>query len=254
MRKRLAVVLAAGKGTRMKSDLPKVLVCARGRPLVDYVLDAVQAAGVETSVVVVGYRADDVRVALRNRLGVVFADQTEQLGTGHAVMSCRNFLADHDGPVVIVCGDSPLMQASSIRGLLEEYRRRPAACILGTVYAANPFGLGRVLRGKDGEFVGIVEERDATDEQRQISEVNMSYYVFNCRDLLFALEHIRANNSQREYYLTDAPGVLAAHGREVRPMPVLQPFEAQGVNTVDELAAAEAVMESWESSNRTPVQ
>jgi bifunctional UDP-N-acetylglucosamine pyrophosphorylase/glucosamine-1-phosphate N-acetyltransferase/UDP-N-acetylglucosamine pyrophosphorylase len=167
---------------------------------------------------------------------------------------CREYLAHHDGPVVIVCGDSPLMQASSIRALLDEYHRQPAACVLGTVVAENPFGLGRVLRGQNGEFLGIVEQRDATPEQRLIPEVNMSYYVFNCRDLLFALEHIRANNSQREYYLTDAPGVLAAHGREVRALPVLQPFEAQGVNTVDELAAAEAVMESWASSNRTTVQ
>lgn len=245
MSQELAIIMAAGKGTRMKSDLPKVLVRALDRPLVDYVLDAVQTAGVETSVVVVGYRADLVRTALSDRRGVVFADQTEQLGTGHAVMACRDYLVAHDGPVVIVCGDSPLMQASSIRALLDEYRRRPAACILGTVCAANPFGLGRVLRGTNGEFLGIVEERDATEEQRQIPEVNMSYYVFNCRDLLFALEHIRANNSQREYYLTDAPGVLVAHGREVRALPVLQPFEAQGVNTVDELATAEAVMKTW---------
>jgi bifunctional UDP-N-acetylglucosamine pyrophosphorylase/glucosamine-1-phosphate N-acetyltransferase/UDP-N-acetylglucosamine pyrophosphorylase len=247
MSRELAIILAAGKGTRMKSDLPKVLVQARGRPLIDYVLDAVQTAGVEKSVVVVGYRADTVRAALNGRRGVEFADQTEQLGTGHAVMACRKQLADHDGPVVIVYGDAPLMQASSIRALVDEYNRQPAACILGTVYAANPFGLGRILRNDKGEFTGIIEERDATDQQRKIPEVCMGYYVFNSRDLLFALENIRANNAQREYYLTDTPGVLVANGQEVRALPVLKPFEAQGVNTAAELAAAEAVLESWES-------
>ena len=135
---KLAVVMAAGKGTRMKSDLPKVLVTVSGRPMIEYVLDALAAAGVDHSVVVVGYRADDVERQLASRPGVRFARQEQQLGTGHAVMMCRPMLADHDGPVLVVAGDSPMIQPDSIRALFEDFERRPAACILGTGYKENP--------------------------------------------------------------------------------------------------------------------
>ncbi|MGQ9576402.1 MAG: NTP transferase domain-containing protein [Thermoguttaceae bacterium] len=240
----LAVVLAAGKGVRMKSDLPKVLVPVRGRPMIQYVLDALVEAGIRRIVAVVGYRAEDVRALLAGRNGIAFAYQAEQLGTGHAVMCAREFLADHPGPVVVVAGDSPMMQSRSIGRLVAEYEHRPAACILGTAYKENPAGLGRILRDGSGRFAGIVEEKDATPQQRRITEVNMSYYVFNPPDLLESLQHIRADNAQREYYLTDCPGVLLAAGKEVRALPVLDPSESLGVNTLEELAAVEAAMAS----------
>ncbi len=161
----------------------------------------------------VGYRADLVRTAIDGRPGVEFALQTEQLGTGHAVMVCRELLANCDGPVLVVTGDSPLMQSDSVAALLGDYRRRPAACVLGTAYKDDPGGLGRILRDGQGNFVGIVEQRDATPEQRRLTEVNMSYYVFHCRDLLGALDYIRPNNRQGEYYVTDVPGLLAGPGK-----------------------------------------
>jgi bifunctional UDP-N-acetylglucosamine pyrophosphorylase/glucosamine-1-phosphate N-acetyltransferase/UDP-N-acetylglucosamine pyrophosphorylase len=241
--RKLAVVMAAGKGTRMKSDLPKVLFPVRGRPMIEYVLDALQGAGIDETIVVVGYRADDVRRSLAHRPGLQFALQREQLGTGHAVMSCREFLSNHQGPVFVVAGDAPLLQADTVAALLADFQRAPAACLLGTVHRADPAGLGRIVRDAAGNFQAIVEHRDATPEQLKISEVNMSYYVFHCPDLLAALGKIRDANSQGEYYLTDCPGVLAAEGKTVRALAVLKPFEALGINTVNELAAVEAAMQ-----------
>ncbi len=235
----LAIILAAGKGTRMKSELPKVLVAANGRPMVRYVLDALQAAGVPRLVVVVGYRADLVQAELAEVPGVEFAEQREQLGTGHAVMMCREALADHRGPVVIVAGDSPMLQAESVRTLLEEFERRGAACLLGTVQREDPTGYGRIVRNAAGEFTGIVEEKDATAEQKAIFEINVSTYVFDAAALLWALDQLRADNSQREYYITDCPGQLLAAGRRVEALPVLKSCEALSVNNVDELAAVE---------------
>ena len=243
MTEKIAVVMAAGKGTRMKSDLPKVLVPVRGRPMIEYVLDALRDGGIGRITVVVGYRADDVRQALDGRDRLQFVCQARQLGTGHAVMCAREILAAHRGPVVVVAGDSPMMQSSSIARLVAEFERRPAACLLGTAHKQNPAGLGRILRDEHGSFGGIVEEKDATPRQRRITEVNMSYYVFNALDLVESLEHLRADNAQGEYYLTDCPGVLLGAGKEVRALPVLDPCESLSVNTVEELAAVEAAME-----------
>ena len=210
--------------------------------MIEYVLDALAAGGIERTIVVVGYRAEDVRAALDGREAVVFVLQAEQLGTGHAVMACRDVLADHRGPVLVVAGDSPMMQAGSVAALLAEYDRGGAACILGTIHKDDPSGLGRILRDDDGNFVAIVEEKDATDLERRITEVNMSYYVFDGPDLLEALDQVRPDNAQHEYYITDCPGVLKAAGKEVRAVNVLKPCEALSVNTAEELAAVEAAM------------
>lgn len=237
-----AIVLAAGQGTRMKSDLPKVLVPVRGRPMIDYVVDMLQACGIERIVVVVGYRAELVREHLAGRTGLTFVEQKERLGTGHAVMVCREALAGREGPVVIVTGDSPLVRAESIQALLKERERLDAACILGTAQKENPIGLGRIVRDAEGRFTGIVEEKDATPAQRLITEVNMSCYVFAAGDLLTALGELRADNAQKEYYITDCPGILRRHGRTVEALAVLTPRETLSINTVDELAIVEAVL------------
>ncbi len=242
MSEKVAIVLAAGKGTRMKSDLPKVLFEVCGRPMIDYVLDALTAGGIQRTLVVVGYRAELVRAALAGRDGVEFVLQAEQLGTGHAVMTCRDKLADHSGAVLVVTGDSPMMRGESVAALLDEFERRPAACILGTAHKEDPTGLGRILRNAEGEFTGIVEEKDATQQQRRITEVNMSYYVFNCHDLLGTLDYIRADNAQGEYYVTDCPGVLVNQDRPVRALDVLDPCESLSINTIEEVAIVEAAM------------
>ncbi|MCI0361484.1 MAG: NTP transferase domain-containing protein [Planctomycetaceae bacterium] len=238
----IAVVLAAGMGTRMKSDLPKVLCPVLGRPMIEFVLDALQAAGVLRVIAVIGYRADDVRTALAARSNVEFALQTERLGTGHAVKMARPLFADHRGPVVVVAGDSPMLQAPSVRTLLDHFAQHGPACLLGTLHKPNPAGLGRIVRDGRGDFLGIVEEKDATPEQRRLTEVNMSTYVFDGQELLHALDLMKNENRQREYYLTDCPGILKREGKLVQALPVLQPCEALSINTPQELAEVEAEM------------
>ena len=244
----IAVVLAAGKGTRMKSDLPKVLCEANGRPLIDWVLDALEAAGVQQFLVVVGYEADRVKKALQDRDGVKFVLQDQQLGTGHAVKVCEDHLQGHDGPVLIVAGDSPMIQPESIRSLLDGFETEALDCLLGTLLKDNPQGLGRIVRDKAGRFEGIVEEKDATDEQRAINEVNMSTYLFRPEHLLWALGQLKNNNRQGEFYLTDCPAILLGAGRKIDALPVLKPCEAQSVNTVDELAEVEIALQKLAES------
>ena len=242
MREPLAIILAAGKGKRMGSDLPKVLVPVSGRPMIRYVIDAAHGAGIKRILVVVGYRADLVRRELADQSGLEFIVQSEQLGTGHAVKMCEDRLDMHEGPVLILAGDSPMVQTTSLRSLLTEFAARRRACLLGTGKKDKPTGLGRIVRDKKGEFAAIVEEKDATPEQRAITEVNLSTYVFRPEALLSSLKQLTANNVQGEYYLTDCPGVLKADGQRVDALCVLQPIEALSINTKEELTIVEAEM------------
>ena len=242
MREPLAIVLAAGKGKRMGSDLPKVLVPVGGRPMIRYVIDAVRAAGVKRILIVVGYMAALVKKELADQPDLEFVVQSEQLGTGHAVKMCEDRLQVQEGPILILAGDSPMVQETSLRSLLAEFGKRRCACLLGTGKKENPTGLGRIVRNKKGEFAAIIEEKDATPEQRAITEVNLSTYVFRPDALVSALKQLTANNVQGEYYLTDCPGVLKAAGERVDALCVLLPIEALSINTKEELAIVEAGM------------
>ena len=223
----------------MKSHLPKVLCPVLGRPMVEFVLDALRASGVDHTLIVVGYRADLVRQALGGRQDIEFVEQTEQLGTGHAVKMCRRQLVEHRGPVLLVTGDSPLTQSSSVAALFDEFDKGHPACMLGTLHKQDPTGLGRIVRDSSGRFQAIVEEKDATDAQRAITEVNMSTYVFDAQRLVEALDKVQNNNRQGEYYLTDCPGILKSEGLDVRALAVLRPCEALSVNTLEDLALVE---------------
>jgi bifunctional UDP-N-acetylglucosamine pyrophosphorylase/glucosamine-1-phosphate N-acetyltransferase/UDP-N-acetylglucosamine pyrophosphorylase len=238
----MAIILAAGKGKRMASDLPKVLVPVCGRPMIRYVIDAVRATGVRRIVVVIGYRGGLIRSELADETGLEFVEQTEQLGTGHAVMMCREQLKSHSGPVLILAGDSPMVQVSSLKALLSKFEADSLACLLGTGRKPNPAGLGRIVRDANGQFLGIVEEKDASTEQRAITEVNLSTYVFRSDALLASLQQLTANNAQGEYHLTDCPSVLKAAGEPVEALCVLQPCEALSINTPAELKIVEAEM------------
>ncbi len=246
----LAIVLAAGKGTRMESELPKVLVSVCGRPMLRYVTDALQEAGVEKTVVVVGYQAELVRAELAGESGIDFAEQLEQLGTGHAVMMCREQLANHQGPVLVIAGDQCMVQVSSVRKLLEIFATEQPACLLGTVDKDVPTGYGRILRNDEGNFVGIVEQKDATDEQRAIREVNVSTYVFEASELLAALDQLTSENAQQEYYLTDCPALLLAAGKRVSAHKVLQPCESMSINNMNELRLVKEEMEKTKNMTR----
>lgn len=244
--KPMAIVMAAGKGTRMKSDLPKVLVPACGKPLVSYVLDSLRAAGVGRITVVVGYKEDLVKQALADYPDLDFVTQAPQLGTGHAVMCCRSTLQDHRGPVIVVAGDSPMIQSDSVSRLLTTLVDKDLACLLGTLNRQDPTGLGRIVRDPEGQFVGIVEEKDATEQQRQIREVNMSTYVFDAQKLFANLDRIGNDNKQQEYYVTDYPTVLMEAGYHVDALPVLKDIESLSVNTVEHLAAVEEALKQTE--------
>jgi len=242
-----AVVMAAGKGTRMKSELPKVLYPILERPMIEYVLDAMEQAEVDKILIVVGYRSNLVRATLAHRQNLEFVEQTEQLGTGHAVMTCHEKLSSHKEAVMVIAGDSPMVHVDSIRKLFEAYQNESAetrpSCILGTTYKENPVGLGRILRDERGEFLGIVEDKDASPEQKKITEVNMSYYVFHTPDLLEALTHLRTDNAQKEYYITDTPAIMLSLGKRVVALPVLKPIESLGINTVEEAEIVEEAMQ-----------
>jgi bifunctional UDP-N-acetylglucosamine pyrophosphorylase/glucosamine-1-phosphate N-acetyltransferase/UDP-N-acetylglucosamine pyrophosphorylase len=226
----------------MKSDLPKVLVPVCGRPMIEYVVEALERAGIDQQIIVIGHRAELVREQLEGREKLCFVHQREQLGTGHAVMMCRDDLANYNGAVLVVAGDSPLMQSDSIDALFKRFEQDRPACLLGTGRRDDPTGFGRILRDETGRLVGIVEEKDATDQQRELTEVNLSCYVFSCRDLFASLEYLNNENTQGEYYLTDCPGILLAEGKQVMALDVLKPCEALSINTVEDLARVEQEM------------
>ena len=244
----IAIVLAAGKGTRMNSDLPKVLHEAAGKTLLDWVLDALYDAGCHDQIVVIGYGANRVRTSIGERAGIQFAVQQKQQGTGDAVRAAAPLLEslvaadDQPRPVVIVCGDSPLLRSSSIRSLLESFGCTNAACLLGTAMTEDPSGLGRIVRGADKQFLRITEEKDATETEQLIREVNMSTYIFASDQLLRALQGITTDNAAGEYYLTDCPKVLLDLGENVDAIACLDPSETLSVNTPQQLhAVAEAL-------------
>ncbi len=239
----VAIILAAGKSRRMKSNLPKVLEPLAGRRLIDYVLAAVREAGVEQIIVVVGHKAELVKEALRDEPDVQFALQAEQKGTGHAVMMCEPLLSRHEGTVLVLAGDMPLIQPDSLRRLIDEQKQAAAACVIGTAVTPDNAGLGRIVRNEIGEFVKIVEEKDATEEEKRIQEINTGCYVFECQPLFAALQEVRPNNNQAEYYLTDCPAILKKHGRRVVACPAFSPEEALGVNTQEQLAKVKSVLE-----------
>jgi bifunctional UDP-N-acetylglucosamine pyrophosphorylase/glucosamine-1-phosphate N-acetyltransferase len=226
----------------MKSDLPKVLHPVGGRPMIEHVLDAARAAGVGRIIVVVGHQAERVREALAPHRDVEFALQLEQKGTGHAVLMCADALARHDGPVLILAGDTPLLRGESLKALLDEQQSQRAACVIGTAVTDANEGLGRIVRDAAGEFVKIVEQKDATPAEAAIREINTGCYVFDCRLLFSALARVRTDNRQGEYYLTDCPAILMADGLRVIAAPRLDILEAKGVNTPEQLADVERAL------------
>jgi len=238
-----AVILAAGKGTRMKSDLPKVMHQACGRPMVHWVVDACRQAGAERIVVVVGHMADLVRSSLADEPGVSFVDQTEQLGTGHAVDQAREVFADTpDHDVLVLCGDGPLIRAETLRTLLDTHRSTAADATLATAVIDDPSGYGRIVRDADGGFERIVEQKDATPEQLAIREVNPSYYCFRSGPLFDRLSRIDNRNANGEYYVTDVLGIARREGSTVSVVDAVPPEDVLSVNTPDQLAEVDAIL------------
>lgn len=241
-----AMVLAAGEGTRMRSARPKPLHLLCGRAMLLYVLDAAAALPLRRAVVVVGHGAERVTKKLQDDgpdLIIEFVEQRVQRGTGDAASVGLTGLLDDDedgGDVLVLPGDTPLLRAETVAALVAEHHRTDAAATVLTAEPPDPTGYGRIVRGKDGRVARIVEEGDATDEERAIGEVNTSIYCFRRSLLAPALRRLSPENSQGEYYLTDVVGVLHDAGYRVVSMVADDPRETAGVNDRVQLAAAEA--------------
>ncbi len=235
------LILAAGKGTRMKSDLPKVLHEVAGTPMVRLVVAALAEAGVREPVVVTGYGGELVRESLAPD-GCQFVEQAEQKGTGHAALMAAPVLGEFEGPVVVAAGDTPLLTSGTVRGLVEEFLGSGAQAVVASFVTFEPKGYGRIVRDGDVRVVGIVEEKDATPEQRRIQEVNAGLYCFDSATLFRILPTLGTDNAQGEVYLTDVVAAIAAEGGLVTAMTADDPDEFMGVNDRWQLAEASRVM------------
>ncbi|MBS5910838.1 MAG: bifunctional UDP-N-acetylglucosamine diphosphorylase/glucosamine-1-phosphate N-acetyltransferase GlmU [Paenibacillus macerans] len=238
--KKLAIVLAAGQGKRMKSKLYKVLHPVCGKPMVGHVLSAVQQAGCERTIVVVGHGAEAVKSYLGSSAEYVLQEQ--QLGTGHAVKQAGPLLAGEEGTTVVICGDTPLVTAETLEALVELHTRKGAAATVLTAKMDNPQGYGRVIRGENGTVERIVEQKDCSPEEAAVQEINTGTYCFDNAKLFAALEKVTNNNAQQEYYLTDVIGILVQAGEIVEGYAAQDHRESIGVNDRVALAEAEAVM------------
>jgi bifunctional UDP-N-acetylglucosamine pyrophosphorylase/glucosamine-1-phosphate N-acetyltransferase len=235
-----AVILAAGKGTRMKSKLPKVLHKVGGHPMLEHVMDAAEAAGCRDNVVVIGHGAELVRELVGDRARIAL--QAEQLGTGHAVLQAADTLKDFSGTVMILCGDTPLLEADELEKFYAEHVKSGAAATVMSALMDDPFGYGRILRDANGDVAGIVEQKDASEEQKQIKEINTGNYCVEAPLLFEVLRTLGNNNAQGEYYLTDVLAKLRAMGKKVGGVITADSEMIMGVNSRRQLAEAESVM------------
>ncbi len=235
-----ALVLAAGQGTRMKSDLAKVLHPMAGQPLLAHVLGTLERLGVGRTLVVIGHQRERVREAFAGA-EVEWVVQSEQRGTGHAVLMAGPALAGFEGTLLVVCGDTPLLRASTLDALLEGHQQSGAAVTVLSMRLPDPKGYGRIVRGEGHAIRSIVEDRDATPEQRAIDEVNSGIYAFRYPALERALAQLTAHNAQGEYYLTDTVSILQREGAATAVVCAPDHRELLGINTVDQLADAERV-------------
>lgn len=244
-----AVVLAAGKGTRLRTegiDLPKALRLANGKPLLGHVLE--QLAPIvprEDTVLVVGYEGDKVVAAFP---GYPKVYQSPQLGTGHAVQCAEGMLKDFCGHILICYGDMPLLPRQAYERLLEQHIREGNACTLMAGVADRPLPFGRVIRNADGGFEKIVEDRDCTEAEKEIKELNAGVYVFESTQLWRALTTLRPNNAQGEYYLTDAPLFLVSQGEKVGVCAACTAEDMIGVNDIDQLHQVEEILKGREGT------
>ncbi len=234
-----AVILAAGQGKRMKSDLPKVMHPVGGRPMVLHVIERARGIGADPVIVVIGHgRERMIPLLERERAGYVIQEQ--QLGTGHAVLCAESRLADFDGNVLVLAGDVPLLSEATLKGAAELHRSRGAMVTIITAQAPDPAGYGRILRDADSLIVGIREHNDASEQERNIKEINSGILYFNSSFLFDALRRIGNDNAQGEYYLTDVVFQAFDAGQPVAGF--IAPYdEIHGVNSVEDLARAEAI-------------
>ncbi|MBR5336798.1 MAG: NTP transferase domain-containing protein [Lachnospiraceae bacterium] len=235
-----AIILAAGKGTRMKSDLPKVLHKINDKALAEYVIDAVFSAGIDKVCLVIGYQADLVKENIHR--DVTYAYQEEQLGTGHAVMCAKDFIPD-EGDTLILCGDTPLITGVTLKKLMDYHKNEGNYATVLSAIMEDPTGYGRIIRDKEGNFVKNVEHKDASEEERKVCEINSGMYIFNSKELKEGLSGLTTDNAQGEYYLPDVIVAIRNKGLKVGAYCLDDPEEIFGINTVEQLEQAGRIID-----------
>lgn len=235
----VVAILAAGKGTRMRSNLPKVLHSLAGKSLVERVIESAEPLSPSGKLVIVGYQSQEVKTAIDSIHGVEFVEQTVQLGTGHAIQQLLPYLQDYTGDLLILNGDVPLLRTETLKALLQTHQENHNSCTILTAQLANPQGYGRVFRDSQGIVQKIIEDKDCTPNQRENDRVNAGIYCFRWPDLAKILPHLQANNAQKEYYLTDAVTQVG----KVMAVDVQDYQEILGINDRLQLAAANDIFQ-----------
>ena len=238
----IIIILAAGKGTRMRSKKAKVLHLLHGKPLLKYVIDLAYKIKPDSIFVVVGFQKEEVKKKFVSE-NIEFIDQEEQLGTGHAVMQTKSFLENFEGEVLVLSGDVPFLRESTVNEMIRDHRSNNAAVTLLTAEKDNPTGYGRIVRNSNNNIESIVEETDCSKTERTINEINSGIYCFNKKFLLESLEEIDQNNVQHEYYLTDIVKIAFDNSLLVMSAKVSNSDEINGINTIKDLVEAEKFLE-----------
>ncbi len=238
-----AIILAAGKSTRMKSSRPKPLHEICGRPMLSYVLEACYGVGCKKVLVVIGHGKDEIIARFGDDKRITWVEQTEQLGTGHAARVCVPHLKDEAGDVFILAGDGPLIRSEVLRTLLHAHHDDKAAASMATAVLEDPTGYGRIIRDENGDFLEIIEQADATPEQREIQEVFPSYYCIRAQELVSAVGKISNKNKKNEYYLTDLYAIIRQSGKKVTAVQAVLPEDVLAVNDRMQQAEVDAIMQ-----------
>ncbi|RMF57405.1 MAG: UDP-N-acetylglucosamine pyrophosphorylase [Calditrichaeota bacterium] len=235
------IILAAGKGTRMKSDLPKVLHPLNGRAMVHYVIDLAEEIESEKIVLIIGHKKEMVQEALADR-NVEFAVQEPQLGTGHAVLQARPLFQGYEGNVLVLSGDVPLLRKETIQRLVQVHQKQQPLATLLTAQMDDPTGYGRIVRDSDGYVQQIVEHKDADEEVLKIKEINVGIYIFQAAPLFETLPLVKNDNQQKEYYLPDVLKIYVERGEKIAAVLTEDVEETHGINTVEQLKNAEQIL------------
>ena len=233
------VVLAAGKGTRMNSDLPKVLHKLQSKPLIDYVIDESELLNPKEIILVVGFKKESVIKHTESRINLKYATQIEQLGTGHAVLQTNELLKNKRGHILILYGDVPNIKASTLQPIVNDHISNNRDLTLITAEIDDPTGYGRIIRDKNGNLLKIIEEKDCSDNEKKIKEWNPGIYIFKIPEVFEILNNIKTNNASKEYYLTDAIGLAQQSNMQIKAIKITNSDEVIGVNTADQLKELE---------------
>ncbi len=228
------IILAAGKGTRMNSKMPKVLHEVGGKPMLIHVIEKSKIIGSKKIISVLGYKHEMVKNTI-SKQNIDFTLQLEQLGTAHAVMQCTESLKDFHGNVLILYGDVPMITVNTLSNLISFHEQENSSCTILTTDLPNPTGYGRIIRSDNNSLLKIIEEKDATDEERKVKEVNSGFYVFQSNVLFRLLPKVGNNNKQNEYYLPDVINLIIAENGKVAIDKISNYVEIQGVNNLEQL-------------------